>query len=362
VWDLRNGVAVTTLDQPEVYQQFDPSRLRERIAGLPDQCQQAWEEGLAMELPGAYADAQAVVVLGMGGSAIGGDLIAGLAELEEAPPVHVVRDYSSPSWVGPKILVIASSYSGNTEETLSAYRQALQQGALLMAMTSGGVLAQETASNRRPLCMISYRGEPRSVVGYSFMVPLAVMCKLGLLTDKAAEVTASIQLLRELASAFSPEVPEVQNLAKTVASAMHGRLPVVYGAGFLTAVARRWKTQLNENGKMWAFYEQLPELNHNAVVGYSLPAEVREWAYVVLLHSHFLHPRTSLRYQATQELLLREGIAHRQVDGVGETPLAHLLTSGFLGDYVSYYLAILNRVDPAPVPAIDSLKERLAKG
>lgn len=362
MWGLRSEVALTTLDQPEVYLQFDPSRLRERIAGLPDQYQQAWEEGLAMELPKAYAGAQAVVLLGMGGSAIGGDLVAGLAELEEAPPIHVVRDYTIPSWVGPKTLVIASSYSGNTEETLSAYQQALKRGLFLMAMTSGGVLAQEAANSRRPLFIISYQGEPRSALGYSFMVPLAVTCRLGLLKDKATEVSATTQLLRELASAFSPEVPEAQNLAKTIARAMHGRIPVMYGAGFLTAVARRWKTQLNENGKVWAFHEQLPELDHNAVAGYSSPVEARERVYVMLLYSHLLHSRTSLRYQVTQEFLLREEIAHRQVDGIGETPLAHLLTTGFLGDYVSYYLAILNQVDPANVSRIESLKERLANG
>ncbi|MCZ6891638.1 MAG: bifunctional phosphoglucose/phosphomannose isomerase, partial [Chloroflexi bacterium] len=161
---------------------------------------------------------------------------------------------------------------------------------------------------------------------------------------------------------LGPEAPRVQNLAKTVATAMHGRLPVVYGAEFLNGVAHRWKTQLNENSKVWAFFESLPELDHNAVVGYSLPAEVSERAYVVLLHSHLLHQRTSLRYQVTEELLLREGVAHRQLDGVGDTPLAHLLTTVMLGDFVSYYLGILNRVDPVPVPPIDYLKERLAEG
>ncbi|MCZ6615468.1 MAG: bifunctional phosphoglucose/phosphomannose isomerase [Chloroflexi bacterium] len=350
------------LDQPELYDRFDPSRLRQRIAELPDQCQQAWEEGSAFSLPKTYASAQAVLVAGMGGSAIGGDLLAGLAGLEEAPPIHVVRDYILPSWVGPKTLVIASSYSGNTEETLSAYRQARERGAPLVAMTSGGTLAEEATRHNTPLFVITYQGEPRSAVGYSFIVPLALVCKLGLLADKAAQLREGTGLLRDLVSALNPEVPEAQNLAKTVAGAMHGKLPVVYGAGFLTAVARRWKTQLNENSKVWAFYEPLPELNHNAVQGYRLPAEIRERVYVTLLHSYFLHSRMSLRYQSTQDLLEREGVAHRQLDGVGESPLAHLLTTLLLGDYISYYLGILNQVDPAPVPVIDYLKEQLAEG
>ncbi len=352
---------MSALDQSETYQRLDPSRLRSRVAGLPDQCRRAWEEASALDLPTAYAGARKVVVVGMGGSAIGGDLLAGLAEQEKAPLVHVVRGYTLPAWVGPTTLTIVSSYSGNTEETLSAYHQAVEQGALLVAMTSGGTLAQEAADSKTPLFRVSYQGEPRSALGYSFIVPLALLCKIGLLADKEAELRASVQLMEELASGLGPEVPEVQNLAKTVARAMHGRLPVVYGAGFLTGVARRWKTQLNENGKVWAFYEPLPEVNHNAVLGYALPAEKGERAYVALLHSHFLHPRVSLRYQITQDILLREGVAHRRLDGVGESPLAHILTAALLGDYVSYYVGILNQVDPALTPTLDEVKRRLTK-
>ena len=353
---------MTTLDQPGVYEWYDPSHLRDRIAALPDQCQQAWEEGSAFHPPKAYAGAQAVVVVGMGGSAIGGDLLSGLADMEQAPPVHVVRDYTLPSWVGPKTLVIVSSYSGNTEEALAGYRQAREQRALLMALTGGGILAQQATEEGTPLFTITYQGEPRSAVGYSFIVPLALVCKLGLLADKSGPLQESIDILEEQVAAFSPQVPEARNPAKELASAMHGKLPVVYGASFLTGVARRWKTQLNENSKVWSFYEPLPELNHNAVLGYSLPVEIRERLYVALLYSRFLYPRTSLRYRITQELLKREGVAHRQLEGIGGSPLAQLLSTLLLGDYVSYYLGILNELDPAPVPVIEYLKERLAEG
>ena len=351
---------MSALDRPETYRRLDPSGLRERIAGLTQQCRQAWEEGLALDLPKAYAGAREVVLVGMGGSAIGGDLLAGIAELEEAPPVHVVRGYDLPSWVGPTTLTIVSSYSGNTEETLSAYRQALERGALLVAMTSGGALGEEAARGV-PLFRITYPGEPRSAVGVSFLVPLALICKLGLLEDKEAQLRAGIHNLQELTAALGPDVPEAKNLAKTVARAMHGRLPVVYGAGFLTGVARRWKTQLNENGKVWALYEQLSEADHNAVQAYSLPSEIGERAYVVLLHSRFLHPRISVRYRITRDILAREEVEHRQLEGAGESPLAHLLTTALLGDYVSYYLGILNEVDPALTPTLDEVKRRLAE-
>ena len=353
---------MTLLDQPEVYARLDPSRLRERIAGLPDQCWQAWQEGFAFRLPDAYAEAQTVAILGMGGSAIGGDLIAGLAPLESGPPVTVCRDIRLPGWIGEKTLAIVSSYSGNTEETIAMYRQARERGACLVAIAGGGALAQLAQQDDVPLFTVTYRGEPRSALGYGFAVPLAFLCKLGLLMGKGNELADAVQTLRGLAVAMAHEVPQAQNPAKTMAASLHGRLPVVYGAGFLGAAARRWKTQLNENSKVWAFSEELPELGHNAVEGYALPRQVKEQAFVVLLHSHLLHQRVSLRYQVIEEMLAQNGIPYRQLEGTGDTPLAHLLSTVMLGDYVSYYLAMLNQVDPASMPAIEHLKERLSEG
>ncbi|MDP2727510.1 MAG: bifunctional phosphoglucose/phosphomannose isomerase, partial [Dehalococcoidia bacterium] len=332
----------------------------DRIAGLPDQCRQAWQEGSAFPLPDACAEAQSVVLMGMGGSAIGGDLIAGLATLETGPPITVLRDYRIPSWVGPSTLAIASSYSGNTEETLAMYQHAREKGACMVAITSGGTLAQLAQRDGIPLFKVNYQGEPRSAVGYSFVVPLAFLSKLGLLAGKGKEMEEAVGAVRGMAGTLATEVPLAQNQAKGLAMSLQGRLPVVYGAGFLSGVARRWKTQLNENSKVWAFWEELSELHHNAVEGYSLPPHVREQAFVVLLHSRFLHPRISLRYQITQELLAQNGIPYHQVEGLGDSPLAHLLSLALLGDYTSYYLAMLNQVDPAVMPVIDHLKGRLA--
>ncbi len=349
------------LDQPALYRRLDPSRMRDRIAGLPDQCRQAWQEGLAFPLPEACASAQSVVLMGMGGSAIGGDLIAGLAALENGPPVTVLRDYSVPSWVGSSTLAIASSYSGNTEETLAMYRHAREKGACLVAITSGGALAQLAQQDGVPLFKVKYQGEPRSAVGYSFVVPLALLSKLGLLADKELQLEAALGVVRDMAGTLATVVPQSQNQAKDLATSLQGRLPVVYGAGFLSGAAKRWKTQLNENSKVWAFWEELSELNHNTIEGYGLPSQVRDHAFVVLLHSSFLHPRISLRYQITQELLAKSDIPYRQVEGRGSSPLAHLLSIALLADYTSYYLAMLNRVDPAVMPAIDRLKERLGQ-
>lgn len=336
--------------------------MAERIAGLGRQCRQAWEEGQAWDPPPSYRDVESVLIVGMGGSAIGGELLGDLATWEGALPVTVCRDYSLPPGVGPGTLVVACSYSGNTEETLSAYHEARQRGARVMAVTGGGALTSLAREHGAPLLPVGYRGEPRSALGYSFFLPLAVLCRLGLLKDKSAHVQEAVGLMERLATALVPTVPEAENLAKDMALALQGRLVTVYGAGFLLGVGRRWKTQINENAKAWALFEVLPEANHNAAAGYGLPPWVRQQVHAVFLHSRFLPARVSRRYAVTQELLARKGVPARQVDGVGDTPLAHMLTTLLLGDFTSYYLAMLNRVDPSPVPEIDLLKERLAEG
>ncbi|MBI4198761.1 MAG: bifunctional phosphoglucose/phosphomannose isomerase [Chloroflexi bacterium] len=349
------------LDTPEVYQQHDPTNMVERIASLPDQCQKAWEQACAVQLPPSYASVDSLVFLGVGGSAIGGDLVAGLVQLEGHLPATVLRDYHVPAWVGPRTLAITSSYSGNTEETLTMYRQARERKASLAVVTGGGLLMDMAEAHEVPLFKVTYQGEARSAIGYSFMAPLALLCQLGLLPYRQGDVAEAIVLLRQLAEGLSPPVPAVQNLAKSIALAMHGKLPVVYGAGFLVGAARRWKTQLNENSKSWAFYEELPELAHNSVEGYALPTGTSLGAYVTLLHSSLLHPRVSAKYQAVEEVLVEQSVAYRQIDAVGETPLAHLLSSIMLGDFVSYYLAMLNGVDPSSQQVIDQLKRRLAR-
>ena len=350
------------LDRQETYARLDPSGLGGRIAGLPEQCKQAWEQASGLDLPAKYSKVSHIVVIGMGGSAIGGDLLAGLLELEDAPPVQVIRGYQLPSWIGSNTLVLASSYSGNTEETLSAYREARLRGACLVAMTSGGILAKEAAANETPLLHIGYQGEPRSAVGYSFLGPLAILCSLRLIEDATLPLRKALEQLQGFSETLGSAVTRERNLAKRLASANFGRFPVVYGAGFLTAAARRWKTQLNENGKVWASYEPLPEVHHNAVLGYSKPTELRGRMHVTLLHSDLIHPRVSLRYQITREILSREGVDYMQVDGVGGTPLAHLLSTVLLGDYASYYLGILNGMDPVQATTIEELKKRLAEG
>lgn len=327
---------------------------------MPRQCREAWHQALDFPLPPDYSAVDRVVILGMGGSAIGGDLVRTLALTQGGVPVLVHRDYSLPPQVDARTLVIASSYSGNTEETVSAFTEALQTPAKKVVVTTGGRLKALAEESHVPVFTFRYKAEPRAALGYSFFSILAIFHRLGLLSTQSQDIDETIKVLQELSAGLDKGVPQETNPAKQLAARLLGRLVIIYGAGILSQVAFRWKTQFNENSKNFAFSECLPELNHNAVVGYEFPSWFAEKAFVILLSSPSLHPRILMRYNVTAELLARARIAHEVVQAQGESPLSQIMSALLLGDYVSYYLAMLNEVDPSPVAAIDYLKERLA--
>ena len=351
---------MTDLDDPSIYLRLDPSGMWQRIASLAAQVRQASEAALGLELPSAYAQVDKVVVAGMGGSAVGGDLLADLLSLEAAGPVFAVcRDYQLPPWVDERTLVIACSYSGNTEETLACFQEAVECSSRVVAISGGGRLLEEAKAHGLPFLKIRYRGEPRTALGFSFIAPLGLLQRMGLIPDKTTDLEEALALIADVAPRYQPEQPAAENTAKGLAEMLVGHLVVVYGAGFLKGVARRWKTQVNENSKGWAFADSLPELNHNSVVGYQFPSAMAQGTFVVLLESLLLDPRTVARYPVTSELLRQASIAHHTLQAEGASPLGQMLTTLYLGDWVSYYLALLNDVDPSPVPAIDELKSRL---
>ena len=349
------------LDNWTLFHQIDPDDMLGRIAELPQQCRDAWANVQGLELPAEYRRVNRVVALGMGGSAIGGDLLRALAEPECALPIVTNRDYTVPAFVNAETLVIASSYSGNTEETLAAFQKARQRGAVLLAITTNGKLAQQARELGAPLLTFRYQSQPRAALGYSLVSLIGVMQRLDFIGDKAADLEEAIAVMEALQEEIRETVPVTENLAKQLARRLHGRLPVIYGSGYLGEVAHRWKTQLNENAKAWSFFEQLPELNHNAVVGYQFPKELAERTLVVMLASSLDHPRNEARFQVTQEILTRHGIAYETIEARGKSPLAQMLSAIHFGDYVSFYLAMLYEVDPTPVQAIGYLKERLAQ-
>ncbi len=350
------------LDDPALYQKLDKAGMMAALRALPEQCRQAWQTARDFRIPANYRDVDKVLILGMGGSAIGGDLVRKLVEGEARIPVMVHRDYNLPHFVNEKTLVIASSYSGNTEETLTSFQSALKTGTKLAAITTGGKLAELAQENDIPFLKITYQGQPRSAIGFGVFPLLAILQKIGLLWNKSHDVDETIKLLEQLRSSLAEENPVQRNPAKQLANKLVGNIIVIYGGGFTAEAAHRWKTQINENAKTWAFYEVFPELNHNATVGYRYPEALAKKVKVIFLVSSLMNRRMKLRFDVTAELLEKAGVGYEYVQSVGESALAQTMSMVYLGDYVSCYLAMRNGVDPTPVDEIDYLKKRLAEG
>jgi glucose/mannose-6-phosphate isomerase len=344
------------LDDPETYKKYDPSGMLARIREMPEQCRRAWQDTINFDLPRGYSGFERVVVLGMGGSAIGGDFVQTLAECENKV-LLVHRDYGLPPSTDATSLIVASSYSGNTEETISALIESLKTPSKKLVITSGGRLQSLAEENGIPVLSLNYQSQPRAALGYSFILLLGLVHKVGFISDKSRQVDEMVRVLEELSACIDEKVPSSVNPAKQMASKLYGRLTVIYGGGILSPVARRWKTQLNENSKAWAFYEIFPEVNHNGVVGYEFPQEMKHETFVVFLRAGALPPPILSRYELTAELLDRAGVTHEFVEARGEDTLSQMMSLTLFGDYVSYYLAMLYRVDPSPVKAIDYLKK-----
>ena len=349
------------LDNASPYPQFDKSGMLDHLHEFPEQCQKAWENVQKFHLPHEYTKISNVIIAGMGGSAIGGDIVRRLAMSESKVPVWVHRDYGLPAFVDENTLVIASSYSGNTEETLSSFTKSLGTRAKKLAITSGGKLKSLAEKEGIPVFVIDYRAPPRAAFPHSFIPLVGIFQKLGLLADKSADLQEALGILKKLSAGLVETNPLASNPAKQLAARLRGRVAVIYGADMLTEVARRWKGEFNENSKAWAFFEGFPELNHNAVVGYQFPPGAKDEILVLMLRSSSIHPRNRLRYEVTAKLLAKAGICHEFVEARGKSALAQVLSLVLLGDYASFYLSMLNEVDPASTDAINLVKQYLVR-
>ena len=310
--------------------------------------------------PALPARPNGVAVLGMGGSAIGADLV--LAAAPHLPvPATVVRGYEVPAWVGPDTLVVAVSYSGATEETLAATRAALERGCAPLCVASGGALAALACERRLPLVAPPSGLQPRAALGYLAMPLLAALERAGLVAAADGDVAETAALLREVARECAPAVADEFNLAKGVARRVHGRVALVYGAGLTVPAARRWKTQFNENAKTPAFFGELPELDHNEVEGWAHGPRLATLTHVVVLEDLHAGERLRRRVALTATALGAMGVAVERLETRGLSPLARALSLVALGDHVSCYLALLEGADPTPVETIARLKCDLAQ-
>ncbi|HEY8648177.1 MAG TPA: bifunctional phosphoglucose/phosphomannose isomerase, partial [Candidatus Limnocylindria bacterium] len=347
------------IESVEAITKADPGEMLTKIKDLPMQVRDAWKIVQAATLPPAYGDVRNITILGMGGSAIGGEFAGALLADELKVPLNVHRDYGIPGYVSRDSLVIVSSFSGNTEETLSGFDEAKKRGAKILAITTGGKVAEEAKALRLPLITFAYRAQPRAALGYSMTLVLGVLGKLGFARDMGKEIEQALTDVAKLEERVHEGART--NDAKKLAAELYGRIPVVFGAGAMGVMARRVKDQWNENAKNWAHYDVMSELNHNAVVGFPHPPIARDAQTVLLLRSRRDNPRHQVRFEVTKELLDRAQIPHKDLQFDGESLLSEILQMTYFTDYVSFYVALLNGADPSPVASIDYLKDRLAK-
>jgi glucose/mannose-6-phosphate isomerase len=350
----------SVIESVERIRAADPGNMLDRIKDLPKQLRDAWTIARASTLPPAHGDVRNITVAGMGGSAIGGDIAAALLADELKVPMSVHRDYGLPAYVGRDSLVITSSYSGNTEETLSSFEEAQRRGARVLVLTTGGRIAELARAAKYPVITFSYAAQPRAALGYSLGLVLGALTRLGFVRDLSSDIDAALADLAKLEERVHEGART--NDAKKLAVELRGRIIVAYGAGVMGVMARRVKGQWNENAKNWAAYDVMSELNHNAVVGFPHPDVAREALTVLLLRSDRDNPRHKLRFDVTRELLDRASIPHQTLQFGGSSMLSEVLQLTLFTDYVSFYVALLNGADPTPVKSIDLLKDRLAKG
>ena len=340
---------------------LDPDDMRGAVRAFPDHLQEGWERGAAAESFGIdVGSLNGVVVCGMGGSAIGGDLVRTLVEAESPVPFLVNRGYTLPGWVNEQTFVVVSSYSGGTEETLSAYADARSRGAQILAITSGGEVRQRAGEGGDRLIEISGGMQPRAALGYSLGVLLRVARSNGLLDLSDATFSAAIDAARERAARHDEDADG--NPSRDLSAKWEGNLPVVYtGVGLLEAVGMRWRTQIHENAKHPAVGNVFPELDHNEIMGYeSGPEDLLGRFAVVVLRDADDHDQVTKRFDVTRDLLRSDTASWTDLDSAGASRLDRVLSLVQLGDAASFWLAMRKGIDPTPVETIQQLKETLA--
>jgi glucose/mannose-6-phosphate isomerase len=315
-----------------------------------------------MLLPEAK-NVQRVVVAGMGGSAIGADLVASAVLKTCTVPVFIHRDYGLPAFAkGGETLLVLSSHSGNTEETLSSFDAAVTNQCNIVIISTGGELSKRAKEKDIPVWTFAHKGQPRAAVGFSFGLLLALFARLNLIPDPASDLQEAITAMKKSQEHLRAAVPAVNNPAKRIAGQLMGRWVTVFGAGPLAPVARRFKGQINEVAKAGANFEFLPEADHNTLAGTIHPEEVlMPHTMALFLRAPSDLARNRLRVDLTKQAFMLEGINTEFLDGRGDSLLAHMWTLILFGDYMAYYLAMAYGVDPTPVQALENFKAEMKK-
>lgn len=342
------------LDESDKVQALDPQGMVEDLDTFPEQCREAVSIGADKDLPFDLDGFDRIVVTGMGGSAIVGDILSRLIDL----PVTTNRGYYLPDSVDESDLLLAISYSGNTEETLSALRDGLRRGMSSVCLSTGGKMEEFCRERSLPLVKIPTGHQPRASTGYMLFPLLKLFSEAGLVGTIDFETL--LNDIGELREKWNSEVETEKNPAKQLAKEFAGKVPIIYGTkGNTEVVAYRWKTQINENAKQPGYWNVFPELNHNETVGYELGSDLMENGKAIMLKNGLELERNQLRMEIMEALFEEEGIDYSIVRAPNGDKFTRIIGQIYLGDYFSVYLALLNDVDPSPVELIENFKERL---
>jgi len=353
------------LDQQKQVKKYDKSRMLPTIDDFYLQGQQVLQDASLIAVPKHYRQVQNLIISGMGGSALAGHIVKVLFKDELKIPVEIINSYTFPRYLNYQTLYLLSSFSGSTEEPLSTALPARKRRAKIMGITTGSKLASFLKRNNYPAYIFqpkyNYCRQPRLALGYSLTAHLVLLQKAGVIKLPTKNLKSVFDRLPRYNQKWQQTTRQKNNQAKKVAADLAGKSPVVVASDFLLGNAHVLANQLNENSKTFASYFAIPELNHHLLEGLMFPKSSIKKLHFLFLESPNYTPRIKKRYQVTKKVLNRQKIKHSTFRLPEVSKLEQIYALLIFGSYLSFYLAVLNRIDPSPIPQVDYLKKQLAK-
>jgi len=359
----------TILDIPEELEKIDKSNMLNLCVKTTEYCQDAIQRAKKIKIPNEvkvskkitikYKKPQNIIITGMGGSAIGGEILQDWLQDKLPIPIQICRDYTLPAYANRNTLVFAISYSGETEEALRAFIDAIRRKCMTITISSGGHLLSFSKKLQIPHVTIPNGRPPRAAIPYIFF-PLPILLeKMDILSNTEKHIQETIRVLKKVSEENSPHIPTKKNISKALALELKETIPAIYGFGQFRAIAHRMKTQFNENSKLLSVYDVFPELNHNEAVGWEVSEDLAKKFSVILIRDHDEPPEIKHRIEMTKMLALHKAQKILEIYARGKGRLAKMFSVLLVGDLVSVFLAILRGVDPAPVKTIDLIKREM---
>jgi len=356
----------TILDQPEEIEKVDRSNMLNHCLNFPDYSKDAIKRAERVEIPKevkisdktsiTYTTPKNILILGMGGSAIGGELLRGWLRDTLPVPVDICRDHNLPAYANKDTLVMAISYSGETVETLSAFVDAIRRRCMTITVTSGGHLLTFSKKLNIPHVSVPQNFPPRAAFPYLFFPLPILLTKMKIIPDTRPSAEEALNTLKSIAEENAPRIPIENNPSKKLALELKETIPVVYGSGFYEAVAHRMKTQFNENSKLPSSYDVFPELSHNEIVGWEASDNLTRGFFIILLRDRDDPPEVNHKIELTKALVSRKVRKVHEIYARGTSRIAKMLSLVVFGDFLSVYLAIALAIDPSPVKSIQTVK------